>query len=193
MERKLRLVRNSRPTDLSANGAPARSKKPSPADVQLLKAMSDLFERYGIESGDWASLAFALAVTHEPACKKAALAMNEAAGQSKKRRRTKTTIWNDARLAQLWWAVVSYRASHPDCRKMEAACYRVAQQPEWVDFNVTRDRYNESRRSPLVQMFERVRAHVGPKAFAAVMLGVDLKRVADDCQDAEILKYTNGS
>jgi hypothetical protein len=68
-------------------------------DERVLAALAALFDRYGIDRGDWPGLAIKLAFLHEPTVRQLA---DEARPRGGRRRR-----WHDARLFALWLDVDS--------------------------------------------------------------------------------------
>lgn len=171
-------------------GPSARAEEPAQAVVLgMLELLPDLFERYEVKKGDFVALALALAFAHEPDFQKLL-------ASATKRRKTKRTVLHDARQLELWWAVVSYQDANPGSN-IKSACFKVGQRPEWKRFtkDSARDRFNEAKRSPLVQWAADARKKLGKAHFAEIMRGaggrrgIDLARLSQDCDRAGTPKF----
>ncbi len=140
--------------------------------------MGELFSKYEIEKGDWPALAFRLAAEHEPT-----VARTLKGGP----RKTKPTKWTSARKLQLW-VDVQLRG-----KPIKSAVYQAVRSGRYPPgINLDARRVAEARKDPLVQGFERARAHMGAAKFAEAMEGVDFAKIADDMDRFEKLKRDAG-
>lgn len=136
--------------------------------LEMLKRMGALFDKYSIERGDWASLAFALAFEHEPELK-------TVLDDGRKRRKTKETTWTFILHLYLWWDVTEYRLNTPRAT-IENACYKVSQKPEWAGYKVTREEFYRAKKSPFVEWSLNIQNRYGRDVLRDSMERFLLKR-----------------
>lgn len=154
-------------------------KLPEDMLLRVATRARGLFDEYGIEYGDWPSLALTLAFTHEPS-------FRIEAEDAPAKRKTKPVVWHFVRLARWWWAVEQYRSEHPKL-SIEAVCNRLSKTKAWEEFGANVRRYNEAKNSPMVLTLARAREKIGDIALGSA-LNIDWDKLLSDADDLGMSK-----
>lgn len=137
--------------------------------LKVMRLLVRLFGRYQIEKGDWATLAITLAFKHEPVFRSKVKVQKKA---------TKPLAWHPPRQLKLWLDVQKLKIERPGM-SLEHCIGILKKQPEWEVYSLTRARYYESRKSPLVEFAMKLKESLAPTDFWAAV-GIDFQKLLDD-------------